>query len=224
MINAKISQVEFSMSKRRMHALRVSPWLISKGEIIKRTGLRIVGATPTGDAPTTSEWSTVLLITKVRLILETWWLLKLDIWSCPSALPNAKWQTGYAFICFLIGPFILHTLTKITISKKHFIKYIMHISIPTCWNTLYHQALYTYDAQVQWTDWRKIYTVLVKVHSDGNIYTYLQKRTVGTYKPNKHTKKDIPLDILHRLPEQMARKSSGRLAMQRMTWLGIRRR
>ena len=32
----------------------------------------VVGAAPTGDAPTTSEWSTILLSTKVRLILETW--------------------------------------------------------------------------------------------------------------------------------------------------------
>ena len=32
----------------------------------------VVGAAPTGDAPTTSEWSTILLPTKVRLILETW--------------------------------------------------------------------------------------------------------------------------------------------------------
>ena len=32
----------------------------------------VVGAAPTGDAPTTSEWSTILLPTKVLLILETW--------------------------------------------------------------------------------------------------------------------------------------------------------
>ena len=32
----------------------------------------VVGAAPTGDAPTTYEWSTILLPTKVRLILETW--------------------------------------------------------------------------------------------------------------------------------------------------------
>ena len=31
----------------------------------------VVGAAPTGDAPTTSEWSTISLPTKVRLILET---------------------------------------------------------------------------------------------------------------------------------------------------------
>ena len=30
----------------------------------------VVGAAPTGDAPTTSEWSTIWLPTKVRLILE----------------------------------------------------------------------------------------------------------------------------------------------------------
>ena len=32
----------------------------------------VVGAAPTGDAPTTSEWSTSLLPTKVHLILEVW--------------------------------------------------------------------------------------------------------------------------------------------------------
>ena len=30
----------------------------------------VVGAAPTGDAPTTSEWSTIILPTKVHLILE----------------------------------------------------------------------------------------------------------------------------------------------------------
>ena len=33
----------------------------------------VVGAVPTGDAPTTSEWSTILLPTQVRLILESLW-------------------------------------------------------------------------------------------------------------------------------------------------------
>ena len=32
----------------------------------------VVGAAPTGDAPTTSEWSTILLSPKVQLILEVW--------------------------------------------------------------------------------------------------------------------------------------------------------
>ena len=30
----------------------------------------VIGAAPTGDAPTTSEWSTILYPTRVRLILE----------------------------------------------------------------------------------------------------------------------------------------------------------
>ena len=33
----------------------------------------VVGAVPTGDAPTTSEWSTILLPIKARLILEVLW-------------------------------------------------------------------------------------------------------------------------------------------------------
>ena len=32
----------------------------------------VIGAAPTGVAPTTSELSTILLPTKMRLILETW--------------------------------------------------------------------------------------------------------------------------------------------------------
>ena len=32
----------------------------------------VVGAAPTGDAPTISEWSPILLPTKVHLILEVW--------------------------------------------------------------------------------------------------------------------------------------------------------
>ena len=32
----------------------------------------VVGAAPTGDAPTTSEWSKIVLPTKVRLKLEVW--------------------------------------------------------------------------------------------------------------------------------------------------------
>ena len=32
----------------------------------------VVGAAPTGDAPTTSEWSTIILPAKVGLILEIW--------------------------------------------------------------------------------------------------------------------------------------------------------
>ena len=37
-----------------------------------RCSCLLVGAAPTGDAPTTTEWSTIYLPTKVRFILETW--------------------------------------------------------------------------------------------------------------------------------------------------------
>ena len=39
----------------------------------------VVGAAPTGDAPTTSEWSTILLPTEVWLILEVWEYLLGDV-------------------------------------------------------------------------------------------------------------------------------------------------
>ena len=39
----------------------------------------VVGAAPTGDAPTTSEWSTILLPTKMRLISETLRYLESDL-------------------------------------------------------------------------------------------------------------------------------------------------
>ena len=38
---------------------------------VTRLVLHVVGAAPTGDAPTTSEWSTMLLPTKVRLMLKS---------------------------------------------------------------------------------------------------------------------------------------------------------
>ena len=41
----------------------------------------VVGAAPTGDAPTTSEWSTIFLPTKVCLILETWQYVICNIFS-----------------------------------------------------------------------------------------------------------------------------------------------
>ena len=47
----------------------------------------VVGAATTGDAPTTSEWWTDLLPTKVPLILEVWRYIKLTpseamLWFC----------------------------------------------------------------------------------------------------------------------------------------------
>ena len=33
----------------------------------------VIGATPTGDARTTFQWSRILLPTKMRVMLEIWW-------------------------------------------------------------------------------------------------------------------------------------------------------
>ena len=46
-----------------------SLWLIHWSQVGNED---VVGAAPTGDAPTTSEWSTVLLPIEVRLKLEVW--------------------------------------------------------------------------------------------------------------------------------------------------------
>ena len=48
----------------------------------------VVGAAPTGDAPTTSELSTILLPTKVRLILEIlrYYLMRYSTWSLLAGL------------------------------------------------------------------------------------------------------------------------------------------
>ena len=46
----------------------------------------VVGAAPTNDAPTTSEWSTSLLPTKVWLILEVW----LVVWALTVKLPTGE--------------------------------------------------------------------------------------------------------------------------------------
>ena len=61
----------------------------------------VVGAAPTGDAPTTSEWSTILLPTKVRLILENWryilfikWQIELDTMSVVLCTNNQNELTA----------------------------------------------------------------------------------------------------------------------------------
>ena len=47
----------------------------------------VVRAAPTGNDPTTSEWSTILLITKVRLILEVWRYILMSPWD-PRAMTS----------------------------------------------------------------------------------------------------------------------------------------
>ena len=69
----------------------------------------VVGAAPTGDAPTTSEWSTILLPTKVRLILEvlryinnsvtnqpsvSGWVFQVPLWASGLGVGPWDWWPG----------------------------------------------------------------------------------------------------------------------------------
>ena len=60
----------------------------------------VVGAAPTGDAPTTSEWSTILLPTKVHSILEVWQYNISSHWLRPCSAIGRKWAYAPGF-CFL---------------------------------------------------------------------------------------------------------------------------
>ena len=59
----------------------------------------VVGAAQTGDAPTTSEWSTILLRTKVRLILETLRYVQ-ETWLCLRFRVCVGWITSAGFSCW----------------------------------------------------------------------------------------------------------------------------
>ena len=65
----------------------------------------VVGAASTGDAPTTSELSTIWLPTEVRLILETGWYLKtyfennfFDMWV-PIRIKGVNSRSYEVHIC-----------------------------------------------------------------------------------------------------------------------------
>ena len=63
----------------------------------------VVGAAPTGDAPTTSEWSTILLPTVVRLILKVLRYVYAPangtkIW-CSISIYRIKYDTFVCVIC-----------------------------------------------------------------------------------------------------------------------------
>ena len=64
-----------------MHQIPKLEWFSSRRAVVFAQSIEarcsvenedVVGATPTGDAPTASEWSTILLSNKVRLVLEIW--------------------------------------------------------------------------------------------------------------------------------------------------------
>ena len=50
----------------------------------------VVGAAPTGDAPTTSEWSTIVLLYKVWLIIEIWRYVRYKLTEITRAISETK--------------------------------------------------------------------------------------------------------------------------------------
>ena len=75
---------------------------------------RCIGAAPTGDAPITSEWSTIPLPNKVWLMLEVWRFYSCSEFS--AVLPNIEYDFPYLMPLFRInGPYIstnLHSISK----------------------------------------------------------------------------------------------------------------
>ena len=61
----------------------------------------VVGAAPTGGAPATSEWSTILWPTKVRLILEVGWYLHIERWESEFSCPYR--HVTRVFKCFFMN-------------------------------------------------------------------------------------------------------------------------
>ena len=73
-----------------MHRITKFKWFSSRLAVVCAQSIEarckignedVVGAAPIGDAPATSEWSTILLPIKVQLILEIKVQLILEIWQ-----------------------------------------------------------------------------------------------------------------------------------------------
>ena len=99
----------------------------------------VVGAAPTGGAPTTSEWSTILLPTKVWLILEVlryWWC------SCASKLSSVQLvRQGLVMLGF--NAFTFECL-KNTINKHLSVSQINSFSpLKQCNELLQYSAFHT---------------------------------------------------------------------------------
>ena len=70
-----------------------------------------VGAAPMGDAPTTSEWSTTLLPTKVQLILEVWRYIHLHHKYCTEMMDKSWFYMRNNISTKLLGGYIGFTLS-----------------------------------------------------------------------------------------------------------------
>ena len=87
----------------------------------------VVGAAPTGAAQTTSEWSTILLPTKARLILEVWQQVHYKLLACHCLkLPNwislnsmwLKWMKSYKNTSIHLSCLLFYVQITTTYSSK----------------------------------------------------------------------------------------------------------
>ena len=69
-----------------MFLLSSCSWLypVDWNQVLRVENEDVIGTAPIGDAPTTSEWSAILLPAKVRLMLEVWQYPKIDTAAHPQ--------------------------------------------------------------------------------------------------------------------------------------------
>ena len=77
----------------------------------------VVGAAPTGDAPTTYEWSTILLSTKVRLILEVLRYME-NVGLSPTGIESFS---AFAFDYFQNQPHSSRKIVLLSVRGWHFV-------------------------------------------------------------------------------------------------------
>ena len=114
--------------KYKMHQIPKFKWFSSRLAVVCAQSIEAqckignedaVGAAPTGDAPTTSEWPTVLLPVKVWLILEIWLYILLlsrhdphsiDCIFVPVKISPAFYKVlyRYGYTCIYIFFFFFH--------------------------------------------------------------------------------------------------------------------
>ena len=94
----------------------------------------VVRAAPTGDAPTTSEWSTILLLVKVWLILEVWRYCRLPLVTLAS-------------ISQITAVFVSSKLCRNYRCAKR-----IHVHIDSQWENFYLSGA---ETRIFWQKWDK---------------------------------------------------------------------
>ena len=154
-------------------------YLIHLSQVLSRDG-RCSWSSPTGDAPTTSEWQNILLPTKVRLILE--------VWQYFSKRTHIAWQTFYIKIVVLV---INYHISNTTAHWKHHSLPLSHQNVDgwkglaltffkigslSCWYILYttsSQIKPHYTQITTGTLWSLLLMTILARHNIKCIYTII---------------------------------------------------